>query len=169
MTSLKESLSLPCWYTADHENQNSGWVYYGGTSTTTDANGNKIYSGTILSSSAITFNPPLHAWPYAVISLTPPEPVAKQQVTFSGLGSSCYNASGAVTCPSNAYQWYNLDTNPKTTGSSAPTFVTTYPVLGSHSEQLVVTDLEGNSCSATTSFTVKSPSDVPQWKEISPF
>ena len=86
-------------------------------------------------------------------------PLVNQAVCFSG-SSVCYGTA--------SYNW-TFDDNKTSTDRNPP--CRTYPVKGTYYETLKVCDSSNpqECCQVTQPLTIKSPLNLPTWKEISPF
>ncbi|MFA6190017.1 MAG: hypothetical protein WC711_00665 [Candidatus Staskawiczbacteria bacterium] len=114
-----------------------------------------------------SFTTSAHAWPYAVIDVSPEPHIVKKQICISAVKSACYDGADCD------YTW-TLDYNLKNLTPSKvkePRICYAYQTIGQRTEELMVCDSHTNPhcCSATASFNVKNTSNVPQWREISPF
>ena len=158
----------------------------------------KVYDSTGLDSGWVTagqtFTTPLHAYPSPVLTVSPASaPLANNVDNVSFIDSSatiqsmCYKPGGtsylcnAITqtdCTTYAaangvtgcYEWWFNHINDTTPPDDFTIGGTSHPYtsVGNYSTWLQICDDVG-CCSAPGSVTVKSPLNVPEWKEISPF
>lgn len=146
----------------------SCWVYYDGG------------AGTITQSSAIqyqySFAHPAPRPSFEVTPLIAALPAGGSALVNFTDKSTCYTYSGgnlsSYDCKTdvvNSYSWDFDDTN-NTNACTSPNVCHSYTVVDTYSPTLKITDDIGFCISdGTATVKVKKPSNVPEWKEITPF
>ncbi len=148
----------------------SAWYYGNKNTELIDGSGNHIYNVTTNQDLAASFTTPIHPYPNPKITFSASPVIVKNAVYFSGRDSACYADNGAaIDCLDNWASWALDGSNTYTVSKLNPPAPYTYNTIGTYNQKLKITDAQGYSCTAQEPLTVKASSNIPLWKEISPF